>query len=193
MWFWKKAIQRLEASKKPEPLREPEEKQPVWVLEIDEDADLPIEEGLVWNQYSDGGRGSIVKSRKPERRFTEYRVGEAFQAAGKVYSKEEMLRASGQEWVWDYDSSGYHDMAGRFTDAYGRKVYYISERFPCFDHYDKKYENRSYRYYFLCEDHKLICIRFADGSKYISVTEDAASIEYRLWRKLKEQNWILWE
>lgn len=123
MWFWKKkkTSQQLEASKKPEPLREPEEKQSVWVLEIDEDADFPIEEGLIWNQYSDGGRGSIAQSRKPEGRFKEYQVGEDFQAAGKVYSKEEMLRASGQEWVWDYDSSGYHDMAGRFIDAYGRK------------------------------------------------------------------------
>ena len=193
MWFWKKKAQKLEVPKAPEPLREPEEKQPVWSLEIDEDADFPIEEGLIWNQYPEYGSNTILQSRKPEARFTEYPVGDAFEAAGKVYSAEDMLRSSGQEWVWDHDPSGYHDMAGTFTDAYGRKVCYLSERFPCYDHYDRDYENRFYRYYFLCEDNKLTRIRFADGSKYVAVTEDAASIEYRHWRKLRSLKWILWQ
>lgn len=193
MWFWKKTAQQSETPKRPEQMQALEEKPPVWTVEIDEYTDLIMEEGLVWNQYSDGGRGSVVQSRKPEGRFTEYRVGDVFLAAGKAYSAEEMLRTRGQEQVWDYDASGYHDMVGKFTDTYGRKVFYISERFPCYDRYDRQYENRFYRYYFLCEDYKLTCIHFADGGHYVSVTEDVASIEYRIWRKLKEQNWILCE
>lgn len=195
MWFWKKkkTNQQLETPKEAEPLKEPENNQPVWVLEIDEDADLPVEEGLIWNQYSDSSSGSIIQRRKPEGRFVEYRVDGDFKAAGKVYSTEEMLRTRGQEQVWDYDASGYHDMVGKFTDAYGRKVYYISERFPCYDRYDRQYENRFYRYYYLCEDNKLTRIRFADGSNYVSVTEDTATIDYQHWRKLNEQKWIIWE
>ena len=195
MWFWKKkkTSQQLEVPREAEPLKEPDEKPQEWVLEIDEDADLPIEEGLVWKNPTEGNNEEVVHSRKPEERFTEYHIGDKFQAAGKEYSGEEMLRVRGRETVWNYDTSGYHDMVGEFVDAHGRKVYYIAERFPCYDYYDRQYENRFYRYYYLCEDNKLTRICYADGSHYFSVLEDTASIDYQHWKKLRNQKWILWK
>lgn len=187
MWHRKTKWAKQKKEPKPTPKTQPQK----WILEIDDDSDFPAEEGLIWRHLASGNAGTVFCTRKPEERFAEYRIGTDFRAAGREYSAEKDLRAYGQETVWEYDSSGYHDTVGEFTDIYGRRVYCIAERFPCYDRYDRACENRFYRYYFLCEDNKLTRICFADGSEYVSVTEDAAGIDYLHWRKLKAQRWIL--
>lgn len=124
--------------------------------------------------------------------YQSYKTGEAFVAAGKRYTSAADLRASGEETIWERDSYGFHEMVGQFRDIYGRKVFYIAERFPAYDYYDRVYDDRFQRYYYLFVKGKLTQISFADSSDHFYVTEDVGEVETSQWTKLKQQYWIIW-
>ena len=99
-----------------------------------------------------------------------------FTAAGKPYPNWSALCAEGE---------GYFR-----KDLYGREVFYISERFPCFDSYDYANENRYYRWFFLKENGKLTRVYYADGRNVIEVTEDVSGVENKCREIMIRENWL---
>ena len=82
-----------------------------------------------------------------------------FIAAGRRYISERQLIALKTE------TERVH------TDAYGRTVLALRERFPCFDSYDYLYEDRYYRWYFIVHDGALTLVRTQDDRLEYAVTE----------------------
>ena len=101
-----------------------------------------------------------------------------FQAAGKTYLSVKSLCAlkTRKENV--------------YKDIYGREVFYIAERFPCFDSYDYANENRYYRWFFIKEKGRLTRVYYADERGEIEVTEDIASIENRCRQEIDAAGWL---
>lgn len=161
-----------------------------WDLRLHPFREFDMEEGLIWVKLHRKS-GSYLDSRIPEETFREYPMGKAFRAAGKMYTDEQELRAWGEETDADADFAGYHDRIGTFLDRYGRKVACLAEKIPGYDDCDRKYDNRFYRCYYICDNNKLTGICFVDGGRYVSVREDMESILYARWETLKALNWIL--
>lgn len=147
---------------------------------------------LIWKRASEGEEEADGLVRIPSATYTNYENGQPFSAAGKTYISFEQLRAQGEEEIWSRDFWGHHEMIGKFRDIYGRRVLYFSIRFPAYDIYDKEYDDRFNRYYFLCENEKLTLIHYADSWDGFMVTEDVAELEWLVWKRLKSQQWIIW-
>ena len=75
-------------------------------------------------------------------------------------------------------------------DIYGRDVFYMSERFPCFDSFDHANETRYYRWFFLKEKGKLTRVYYADERNIIQITEDVRNLEKNAWKR--SRNWVGW-
>lgn len=147
---------------------------------------------LVWKCVSKGEKKADEFFRVPSALHTNYKNGQPFSAAGKKYLSCKQLCWNGEEEIWYRDPWGHHEMIGKYWDVYGRKVLYFSIRFPAYDIYDKEYDDRFDRYYFLCEDEKLTLIHHADGCDGFGVTEDVDELDSTVWKRLKEQKWIIW-
>lgn len=101
-----------------------------------------------------------------------------FMAAGKPYVGLRALRAQ-------QDETGHI-----CKDLYGREVFYLWERFPCFDSYDYANENRYYRWFFIKEDGKLTRIYHADERKTLEVTEDVRNLENKCREAMEKMGWL---
>jgi len=100
-----------------------------------------------------------------------------FEAAGKRYLSTGQLCAKlDEEGIW-----------GR--DIYGREVFCVRERFPCFDSYDYLNENRFYRWWFIREGNRLTRIHATDGQEGIFVTEDVQDLENMCWEEMRRQGY----
>ena len=95
----------------------------------------------------------------PERKRPKPAPPPLFIAAGRRYISERQLTALKTETERVY------------TDAYGRTVLALRERFPCFDSYDALYEDRYYRWYFIVHDGALALVRTQDDRDEYTVTE----------------------
>lgn len=109
--------------------------------------------------------------RTPEPTEKEYLAGLPFVAGGKTYISFSQLCCPQSD--------------GSTRDIYGRRTLCFRERFPCFDSYDYLYENRYYRWAFLCSDGKLTRVFQADQGRKLHVTEDAAQLEVDFWKDFK--------
>ena len=131
----------------------------------------------------DGGRqiywiasdGSI---RIPEETKKEFLYPGIFTAAGRVYPSWKALCVK-------QDETGY-----LCKDIYGRDVFCMSERFPCFDSFDYANETRRYRWFFLKEKGKLTRIYYADERKRIQITEDVHDLENKCREQMQELGWL---
>lgn len=97
-----------------------------------------------------------------------------FMAAGRPYLSLSMLAAhqeKGSPWA---------------KDVYGRDVLVLTERFPCFDSADYLYEDRRFRWFFLCHKGKLTCVYHTDKTPTVTVTEDVRDLENGLWEQIRE-------
>lgn len=138
-----------------------------------------IDHELRW----DGGKkiewvapdGSV---RIPEESSRDYRYPGVFMAAGKLYVSWKQLCVF-------TDESGYFA-----RDIYGRDVFCMRERFPCFDSYDYANEHRYYRWFFIRTKDRLTRVYHADERRVIQVTEDVHSLENACIRKMQEQGWL---
>ena len=122
---------------------------------------------LKWVSRILGEDGQPAEERQPLETKERFFLSEGFVAAGRYYSRLDQLISVETE------------TPGLYVDAFGRKVLYTYERFPCFDVYDEMNENRYYRWFYLVVEGKVTVVYYADCSNAIDVTEDAASIRGR--------------
>jgi len=78
----------------------------------------------------------------------------------------------------------FHREMPVYRDIHGRMVIHLSERFPCFDVYDRLYENRYYHYYYVKCEEGIAEVYTADDRDEVKVTELDLS---RLSNELKEE------
>lgn len=116
--------------------------------------------------------GDPAFSREPVQEKKEYIKGIPFMAGGKKYISFNQLCCEAPD--------------GTTKDIYGRRTVCFRERFPCFDSYDYLYENRYYRWAFLCCDGKLTRIYFRDEGDKIYVTEDVSELENSFWESFRK-------
>lgn len=117
-----------------------------------------------------GKDGSV---RLPQQTSKKYSGIGGFDAAGKHYfSIRQLCAESDEQGVW-------------CRDTYGRRVFCVRERFPCFDSYDYLNENRFYRWWFIREGNVLTRIHVTDGQGGIFVTEDVAELENNCWDAMR--------
>ena len=142
---------------------------------------LPV--GIRHEMRQDPGRQIVWASpdgniRIPIERNRDFFYPGPFTAAGRIYPGWKAL-------CFKLDESGY-----LATDIYGREVFCIMERFPCFDSYDYAHENRYYWWLFIKEKGKLTRIYHADGTHKIQVTEDVRNLEDKCWQQMKKMDWL---
>ena len=128
---------------------------------------------LEWVSRETDAGGVPLRVRTPESR-TVTMPASGFTAAGKRYKDLGQLvrrRENGGSWA---------------TDAYGRNVLALAERFPCFDSSDYLYEDRYFRWFFLCLDGKLTCVYHTDGADTVTVTEDVLDLEKECWAEMNK-------
>lgn len=133
---------------------------------------------VLWVSREKSSDGGPYFVRNPEEETTEYPKTTGFSAAGKKYLSLRQLTAETEErnnWC---------------RDCYGREVFCVKERFPCFDSYDYLHENRYYRWFFLRENGKLTRVHYADGQNSIYVTEDVLYLETNCWDEMKKLDWF---
>lgn len=130
---------------------------------------------LEWVSRQTDGEGKPLRVRTPES-HTETMPKRAFTAAGERYR-------SLHELVYRWEDT-YSPWAG---DIYGRDVLAVAESFPCFDSSDYLYENRCFRWFFLCKDGKLTCVYHTDGTDTVTVTEDVQDLEELCWKKMNDR------
>ena len=118
-----------------------------------------------------GGTDGSVRTPQPVTR--EYHVIGGFQAAGKYYLSLKQLTVEVDEcerWC---------------RDCYGREVFAVRQKFPCFDSYDYLHEHRYYRWWFIRQGNVLTRIYHTDETGQISVTEDVQDLEDFCWRQMQ--------
>lgn len=126
---------------------------------------------ILW-EYEDG------TIREPEERDVEFAYPGTFTAAGKRYSSwQELCHVMKDE----YGHS--------CQDIYGREVFALRERYPCFDVYDRMYENRYYRWFYIREGDTLTCVYRDDGRNIIRVTEDVAAMKEWQCNAMRNAQW----
>ena len=72
------------------------------------------------------------------------------------------------------------------ADIYGREVLMMAERFPCFDSSDYLYEDRCFRWFYLCLDGKLTCVYYTDTADTVTVTEDLQDLDKKCWEHMQK-------
>ena len=129
---------------------------------------------LEWVSRETDADGQPLRTRTPKAlTVTVPEVG--FLAAGRPYASRAQLTAR-------------KDPHGPWAkDVYGRDVLVLAERFPCFDSSDLLYEDRYFRWYFLCRDDKLTCVYHTDDTPTVTVTEDVHDLENQCWQQMKER------
>lgn len=77
-----------------------------------------------------------------------------------------------------------------YRDIYGREVFCVAKRFPCFDSYDAMYETRHYRWFFIKESGRLTRVYYSDGRNRIQVTEDVRDLEELCREQMEAYGWL---
>jgi len=111
---------------------------------------------------------------RPQESSREFQLASGFEAAGRKYVRLSQLLT---EKIND---------SGEYKDIYGRRVFEVKERFPCFDSYDYLHENRYYRWFYIQEDGMLCCIYYADQRDTVKVTENTGKVNERSFKAMKE-------
>ena len=93
-----------------------------------------------------------------------------FKAADKIYLAVAHLRANENGKLDGVLYRGYKVPV--YQDIYGRRVLYFCERFPCFDSYDRLYENRYYHWYAIDNGGKVTLVYSEDEQPGVQVHED---------------------
>lgn len=142
--------------------------------------DLCFQRGisLKWVHTAEKGEDGTALERIPVEQTSTYTDGKPFRAAGRDYASLEQLTVEKDERsVW-------------CRDIYGREVFCVAERFPCFDSYDFLYDNRCYRWFYIRENGRLTCIYHADGENKITVTEDMGMLGRGSWDSMLREGYV---
>lgn len=131
--------------------------------------------GIQWQNPD----GSIRTPEEVKRTFSYPGV---FQAGGRPYLSIDQLCDK------KLDEDGHI-----CQDVYGREVFAVWERFPCFDSYDYLHENRYYRWFFIHSGDRLTCVYYEDEQETVEVTEDVEKLRERCWKAIQELKWQIEE
>lgn len=93
-----------------------------------------------------------------------------FVAAGRSYLTVAQLKAKSEGELDGVFYRGYKVPV--YRDAFGRRVLYFRERFPCFDSYDRLHENRHYHWYAIENGDKVTLVYTQDEKPGAQVHED---------------------
>ena len=137
------------------------------------DHDLRTDSGKQIEWVADDG---AVRTPEEQDRYFDYPG--LFTAAGKKYLSLKLL-------CIHKDPSS---PIGR--DIYGREVFCVSKRFPCFDSYDYLHENRYYRWFFIKENGVLTRVYYSDGRPRLRVTEDVQNLENTCLEQMESHGWL---
>lgn len=148
---------------------------------VDHELRISGAKAIRWVSTETNSDGTPLFTRDPQERTEKYAAPGPFMAAGKNYDSLKQLHA--------VNSGDFM----RYTDIYGRHVFYDAERFPCFDSYDYMYEKRCYRWFFILENGTLTRVYYTDTSDWIHVTEDVRNIEETRWEHMQEYHFFEWE
>ena len=96
-----------------------------------------------------------------------------FTAAGKEYTSPAQLTAvkTGLDHVYE--------------DCYGRTVLYYAQRFPCFDVFDRMYENRYFHDYLIRNGETWTRVKAEDESDRLEVWENLTTEKVRSYDREK--------
>lgn len=128
-----------------------------------------------WVSQETDEQGQPLYERTPEPKIQKYELKKGFFAAGKQYQN-----------VHSLISMPLDKKNNLYRDKYGRNVFVVHERFPCFDSEDYKYENRYYHWYYLVDDGRLTCVYYADQADRVEVTEDVQEVRKLAWKAMEE-------
>lgn len=121
---------------------------------------------LRWISRERDDKGEPCVVRVPEESNVTFPSRIGIKAAGRSYTSLDQLTA---KQVGDSE----------YRDVYGRMVVTAAERFPTFDSYDRLYETRHYRWWFIIEDGRLTRVYAEDDWNEVWVTEDVLDLESR--------------
>lgn len=82
------------------------------------------------------------------------KVDQPFEFLGRKYENLDQLRANLTELP-----SNYHHAYKLYKDELGYLVLVRFELYPCFDSYDRMYEDRYYRYLFYCKNEEEVQVK----------------------------------
>lgn len=174
----------------PAPVKEPEPSRKHWELDMVPRTTGPGERidrfggggniscgsvRLEWVSRQTDGEGKPLRVRTPESHAGTMPKND-FTAAGKRYRSLHELVC---RWEDKYSSWA--------SDIYGRDVLAVSESFPRFDSSDYLYDDRCFRWFFLCVDGKLTCVYHTDGTDAVTVTEDVLDLEKQCWKEMNDR------
>lgn len=130
-------------------------------------------------QWVSRAAGRALKPpRIPQQKTTVYLKATGFCAAGRRYlSLSQLEKQKGERGVF-------------CRDCFGREVFCVRERFPCFDAEDFLHEDRCFRWFFLHEEGRLWRVFYADGTGRIYVTQDVRYLEADCWEKMKREGYL---
>ena len=136
-----------------------------------------VQEGRIveWIASPEDLSDETALQRLPQPQVYVYQMKDGFSVMGRDYTSISQLTSQKAE-----ENSPF------YIDAWGRRVLWLCERFPCFDEFDYEHENRYYNWFYLCGDGVLWHVFYADGSEYISVTRDVNLIDSTVWHRLKD-------
>ena len=96
-----------------------------------------------------------------------------FIAAGKPYLTTAQLKAKQDGELDGILYRGFKIPV--YRDTYGRQVLYFRERFPCFDEFDRMYENRYYHWYVIRHKGGVTIVYVEDEKPGVQVCENYRS------------------
>lgn len=129
-------------------------------------------ETIQWVSLETDRDGNPVRVRDPEETTTIYRRNDELTVAGKTYPNFQSFLKH-QEGQWG-------------EDLYGRKVFCIRKKFPCFDSYDYLHEDRYFRWCFLRNGNSLTRVFSTDERDKIYVSEDLRHVESWAWEQMQD-------
>ena len=130
-------------------------------------------EKVEWVSMETDKNGNPVEVRVPHESTVEYSRNLPFTMAGKRYlDLNHFLKKMDGEWG---------------EDVFGRKIFCVTELYPCFDSYDYLNEKRHHRWFFIREKNTISQLFMSDDRKKIYVTEDVQNVAPRVWKSMKEE------
>ena len=136
---------------------------------------------IEWISKENDEKGDPLIRRKPNPVYTKYKMEKGFTVVGCCYKNLIQLNVAKQRSKSDH----------LYRDAYGRKMLYFKERYPCFDCFDYMTEDRYYHWYLFNIDDRLICVHYGDDTRWISVTEDVSNVRDEWLKEMKKIGWAI--
>ena len=98
-----------------------------------------------------------------------------FIAANGLYVSTNQLM---HKQISEYKSTWVSGNMPVYHDIYGRRVIHMRERFPCFDVYDRMYEDRYFHWYFIEYQGKITVVYTSDDDQIFKVHDSITADDW---------------